>query len=317
MTVSAGRMNTWKGALLVTLLFFSDGNSQECSGNEKCADESEDCGCKANRDPKETAKGSKFSNADLIAELEPPTKRYNQMQRIVGGGFVMGTDLPIFVQDGEAPARRVHMSSYYLDRYEVSNAEFLRFVKDTGYVTEAESFGNSFVMELFLSNETKSTITQAVKDAPWWLPVAGADWLHPEGPDTSIEDRLDHPVVHVSWNDAVKYCEWAGKRLTTEAEWEYACRCGKEDRLFPWGNKWMPKDQYYGNIWTGKFPEENTADDGYASTAPVDSFPATPYGIYNMVGNVWEWTLDWWTIRHNPLTLHNDPSGPGRGEGQG
>ena len=111
------------------------------------------------------------------------------------------------------------------------------------------------------------------------------------------DGRLSHPAVHVSWNDAVAYCEWAGKRLPTEAEWEFACRAGKEDRLFPWGNKWMPKGEPWANIWTGKFPEENDAQDGYAATNPIDEFPANAFGLKNMIGNVWEWTSDWWTIR--------------------
>ena len=123
----------------------------------------------------------------------------------------------------------------------------------------------------------------------------GADWKHPEGPDSDISTRGDHPVVHVSWNDAVAFCKWAGKRLPTEAEWEMACRAGKEDRLFPWGNKWMPGGEYYANMWTGTFPEKNTEEDGYRGTNPVTEFPASKFGHRNMIGNVWEWTQDWWT----------------------
>lgn len=171
------------------------------------------------------------------------------MVLVQGGVFTMGTDVPIFVSDGEAPARRVQLSDYYMDKYEVSNSKFAEFVKATNHETEAETFGNSFVMDKYLSSQVIQSISQAVQGAPWWLPVNGATWKQPEGSDSDIQDRMDHPVLHVSWNDAVAYCKWAEKRLPTEAEWEFACRAGKEDRLFPWGNKWMPNDAFRGNIW--------------------------------------------------------------------
>ncbi|XP_044772528.1 formylglycine-generating enzyme isoform X3 [Neomonachus schauinslandi] len=213
-----------------------------------------------------------------------PTK----MVLIPAGVFTMGTDDPQIKQDGEAPARRVAIDAFYMDAYEVSNAEFEKFVNSTGYLTE-------------------------VAAAPWWLPVKGANWRHPEGPDSTVLRRPDHPVLHVSWNDAVAYCTWAGKRLPTEAEWEYSCRGGLQNRLFPWGNKLQPKGQHYANIWQGEFPVTNTGEDGFRGTAPVDAFPPNGYGLYNIVGNAWEWTSDWWTVHHSVEKTLN-PKGPPSGK---
>ncbi|XP_062825803.1 formylglycine-generating enzyme isoform X4 [Anolis carolinensis] len=181
--------------------------------------------------------------------------------------------------------------------------------KDKDEGRQAERFGDSFVFEGMLSEQVKSEIHQAVAAAPWWLPVKGADWKHPDGPDSNIVDRMDHPVLHVSWNDAVAFCTWAGKRLPTEAEWEYSCRGGLENRLFPWGNKLHPNGQHYANIWQGDFPTSNTREDGYKGTAPVTAFPPNSYGLYNIVGNAWEWTSDWWSISHSADTAQN-PKGP-------
>ncbi|XP_059800372.1 formylglycine-generating enzyme isoform X3 [Hypanus sabinus] len=256
----------------------------------------------ANVEGQETAQGN----------VPHSKRRTDQMVLIPGGVFTMGTNEPGVHQDGEGPARKVHIKQFYMDMYEVTNAEFERFIKDIDYVTEAETFGDSFVFEGLLSEKVKSGITQAVAAAPWWLPVKGASWKHPEGPDSNITKRMDHPVVHVSWHNAVAYCAWAGKRLPTEAEWEYACRGGLENRLFPWGNKLHPKGQHYMNIWQGDFPHQNTADDGYANTAPVTTFPPNAYGLFNMVGNVWEWTADWWNVHHTTDEMEN-PIGPASG----
>ncbi|KAL6111575.1 sumf1 [Pungitius sinensis] len=235
-----------------------------------------------------------------------------QMVLIAGGQFWMGTDDPGIPPDGEGPRRLVHVDSFYMDIQEVTNQQFQSFVNATGYITEAEKFGDSFVFEGILSESVKNQITQAVAAAPWWLPVKGANWKCPNGPDSDITDILDHPVLHVSWADAVAFCSWANGRLPTEAEWEYACRGGLEDRLYPWGNKLNPKGQHYANLWQGDFPNHNSAEDGYIKTSPVKSFPSNAFGLYDMAGNAWEWTADWWTVHHTTERQRN-PTGPPSG----
>uniref|UniRef100_A0A493TMN1 Sulfatase modifying factor 1 n=1 Tax=Anas platyrhynchos platyrhynchos TaxID=8840 RepID=A0A493TMN1_ANAPP len=223
----------------------------------------------------------------------------SQMVAIPGGVFTMGTDEPEIWQDGEGPARRVRLNGFYMDQHEVSNEDFERFVNATGYLTEAEKFGDSFVFEGMLSEELPhSALWPALQNF-----INCADDLVP----FVFFPRMDHPVLHVSWNDAVAFCTWAGKRLPTEAEWEYSCRGGLENRLFPWGNKLQPKGQHYANIWQGVFPSNNTAEDGYKGTAPVTAFPPNGYGLYNIVGNVWEWTSDWWAalVTISPFSLQS------------
>ncbi|XP_013062760.2 formylglycine-generating enzyme-like [Biomphalaria glabrata] len=292
--------------------------------------EIKDCGCKVNREclsdiHKNAHKPSTdLHRNDLELHLEQDKllesekvkseiQRLNHMVYIPGGTFTMGSNKPVFVADGEMPARQISLNSFYLDKYEVSNAEFDKFVKDQNYVTEAEKFGNSFVMEMYISEETKKKIKQMVAAAPWWLPVEGADWQHPEGPDSNITNRMNHPVTHVSWNDAVAFCKWAGKRLPTEAEFEYACKGGKSDRLFPWGNSLNPKGENWMNIWQGNFPTFNSGEDGYVGTCPVTAFPEqNKFGLKNIIGNVWEWTEDWWETKHTTKEKKN-PKGPDHG----
>jgi sulfatase modifying factor 1 len=241
----------------------------------------------------------------------------SRMCEIPEGTFRMGTDSDVgFPQDGEGPAREVAVDAYYVDAHAVTNAEFYRFVEETGYTTDAERYGWSFVFEDFLTPEAEENRRGMAQGAEWWAAIDGANWLHPFGPGSSIEDRLDHPVVHVSWNDAVAYCEWAGKRLPTEAEWEKAARGGLTGAKFPWGDELKPDGEHRCNIWQGEFPEENEVEDGYAFTAPVDAFEPNGYGLFNVSGNVWEWCADWFSAEYHTTEEYDpdDPVGPADGD---
>ncbi|NBC67745.1 SUMF1/EgtB/PvdO family nonheme iron enzyme [Paenibacillus sacheonensis] len=234
------------------------------------------------------------------------------MVLLQGGEFLMGTnDEEGFPNDGEGPVREVNLSPFYMDACAVTNAEFAAFVKATGYVTEAERFGWSFVFHLFVPEALKAT-AKPVPGIPWWLAIDGACWHRPEGAGSHVEDRQDHPVVHVSWSDAADYARWAGKRLPTEAEWEYAARGGLIQKRYPWGDLLKPDGEHRCNIWQGKFPDKNNASDGYAGTAPSQSFQPNGFGLYNMCGNVWEWCGDWFSTRHARPGSTN-PKGPASG----
>ncbi|GMA65133.1 formylglycine-generating enzyme family protein [Alicyclobacillus fastidiosus] len=242
--------------------------------------------------------------------------RLEEMIYIPGGVFLMGTASEDgFLADGEGPVRPVQLKPFYIDACTVTNQEFADFVDDTGYVTEAEKYGWSFVFYQFVSAQTrKSAVKTAVQGTPWWWVVEGAYWRQPEGPDSSVLDRMDHPVTHVSWNDALAYCAWAGKRLPTEAEWEFAARGGLVQKTYPWGDELTPNGQHYCNIWQGEFPRVNEGADGYFGTAPARSFPANGYGLYNVSGNVWEWCADWFSPHHPATGVQVDPKGPETGQ---
>ena len=231
-----------------------------------------------------------------------------KMIQLPGGEFFMGTDTNDgFPADGEGPVRPVRVDPFSISAYAVTNAQFQQFVAETGYVTEAERFGWTFVFHLFVSEETKRDVVNVPQSTPWWYVVNGAYWARPEGPDSDVAERMNHPAVHVSWNDALAYCKWSGTRLPTEAEWEYAARGGLERKTYPWGDLLKPDGKHHCNIWQGKFPVKNNTSDGYAGTAPVDAYEPNGYGLYNVSGNVWEWCADWFSPSYHRTTSHENP----------
>jgi formylglycine-generating enzyme required for sulfatase activity len=231
---------------------------------------------------------------------------------LAGGPFAMGTDGQYgYAEDGEGPVHDVDLSPFAISRYAVTNAQFRAFTQATGHRTEAELFGWSFVFAGFLPPDFPPT--RAVVGAPWWRQVEGADWAHPEGPHSGIDGRQDHPVVHVSWNDAAAFCAWTGTRLPTEAEWEYAARGGSGGCRFPWGDELEPNSEHRMNVFQGSFPAGDTGADGYRGTAPVSAFAPNGYGLFQMTGNAWEWAADWFDRGYYARSPRADPQGPERG----
>ena len=221
-----------------------------------------------------------------------------------------------FAEDGEGPVREVEVSPFAIEAEAVTNRGFADFVEATGYETDAERYGWSFVFAGLLPDSFPDT--RGVADAPWWRQVFGATWRCPEGPQSAIDDRLDHPVVHVSWRDAEAFCAWAQLRLPTEAEWEYAARGGLVQKRFPWGDEREPGGEHRMNVWQGRFPAHNSEEDGYYGTCPVDEFPANGYGLHNTSGNVWEWCSDWFhPTYHRGASERRDPEGPAERRGEG
>ncbi|MCC6314612.1 MAG: formylglycine-generating enzyme family protein [Thermomicrobiales bacterium] len=223
---------------------------------------------------------------------------------IPDGTFLMGSDNHY---PEEAPTHRVAVSGFWIDRFQVTNTQFRRFVKATDYVTVAERAPNAADYPGALPEMlVPGSVVFAPPPGPvplvdhyrWWTWIPGADWRRPEGPDSNLSGREKHPVVHVAWEDVAAYAAWIGKELPTEAEWEYACRGDAEGSTFAWGEELAPKGKMMANYWQGQFPWQNLALDGYERTAPVGSFPPNGFGLYDAIGNAWEWTADWYRDRH-------------------
>jgi sulfatase modifying factor 1 len=221
--------------------------------------------------------------------------------------FLMGDDAGDAVPgDGEGPARRVALDAFSIAAGAVTNREFAAFVRATRYITDAERFGASFVFYLQVPPEQRRSVRRVLPDLPWWLAVSGACWQRPEGPGSHIHDRPEHPVVHVSWNDANAYCAWAGARLPTEAEWECAARGGLQGRRYAWGDELFRDGVPHCNVWRGSFP--NNPAEGW-SPGPVAVLSGEPngLGLYNCCGNIWEWCQDWFSPAYHQETSAANP----------
>jgi len=228
------------------------------------------------------------------------------MEWIPGGTFTMGSDRHY---REEAPRHQATVGGFWIDRWPVTNTLFRKFIEETGYVTQAEIAPDAAqypgadpallipASVVFVKPAARVDLRNHYN---WWAYIPGADWRHPRGPDSSIDGMDDHPVVHVGFDDAAAFARWAGKELPTEAEWEFAARGGLDDAEYAWGGELEPDGKPMANYWQGEFPIQNLRTDGYEDTSPVGSFPANGWGLYDMIGNVWEWTTDWYAPRHDP-----------------
>ncbi|PNQ73896.1 formylglycine-generating enzyme family protein [Hanstruepera neustonica] len=275
------------------------------------------------------------SKTNPISETSPQVKTVSApkgMVYIPGGTFTMGSS-EAYAEKDEGPEVLVKVDPFFMDETEVTNAQFTKFVNETGYVTVSERPVDWEQIKKDLPSGTPkphdsllqpgSLVFSPPSDAvnlndysQWWRWVNGADWKHPQGPNSSIEGKDNHPVVHIAYEDAQAFAKWAGKRLPTEAEWEFASRGSDNNNQFVWGKELTPQGTYLANFFQGDFPHNNTQKDGFETSAPVKSFPANIFGLYDMIGNVWEWTSDWYRPDTKKLYLSNgtklcyNPTGP-------
>jgi formylglycine-generating enzyme required for sulfatase activity len=309
-----------------------NGNGQKQAGNEMSSkqDSAEIC-CESNI-PNRFGQIKNIATANTHDSVTGPANGTSGMVWIEGGTYMMGADNEQASQD-EYPKHQVSVDGFYMDITEVTNAQFAAFVKATGYVTTAEIKPDWNELKKQLPPGTQkpddsmlvaaSLVFKPVKNnanvdlnnyQQWWQWKPGANWRHPQGPGSHIKGKENYPVVHISWDDANAYCKWAGKRLPTEAEWEWAARGGLLNNIYAWGNEPVEKGMPKCNYWQGKFPVYNTGIDGFSGAAPVKSFPANGYGLYDMAGNVWEWCSDWYDFNYyrSLKGLSINPKGPSK-----
>ena len=245
---------------------------------------------------------------------------------IPGGEFAMGESSTDEGHSEEGPAHLVVVKGFWMDTTEVTNAQFSRFVEATGYITDAEKDFSPKDFPTAKPEDLKGgsmifQLTPGVNPfqcgpegpTPWWKFTAGATWRHPQGPASDIKDKMNYPVICITWKDAKAYAEWAGKRLPTEAEWEFAARGGLQNKKFVWGDEEKPDGKFMANYWQGKFPAVDNGEDGFTSVAPVKSFPPNGYGLYDMSGNVWEMCEDWYSPQFYNISPKDNPLGPAVG----
>ena len=266
-----------------------------------------------------------MDDCSIASAGQPQRTAPSNMIYVPGGTFRMGSDKHY---PEEAPAHRVTVHGFWIDPTPVTNREFRRFVNDTGYVTFAEIAPDPkdypgalphMLRAASLVFTPPNTPVELRDWSQWWTFKAGANWRRPYGPRSSASGLNDHPVVHIAYRDAEAYAKWAGKELPSEAEWEFAARGGLDGAEFAWGDEFTPGEKHMANTWQGNFPHENLCTDGFDRTSPVTAFPPNAYGIYDMIGNVWEWTTDWWSAKHRgdkteSCCVQDDPRSGREGE---
>lgn len=303
-----------------------EGISQD---NEKVSDK-DCCDKKPSRFGANESSASESNDNDSVKE-SAGTQTNDNMVWISGGEFIMGTnDNDAYAP--EKPGHPVKVDGFWMDATEVTNADFQKFVEATGYITVAEKApdwnelkkqlppgtprpdSKDLVAASLVYIQPKNKVTNTQDVSQWWNWVPGANWKHPEGPGSNIKERMNYPVVHIAYEDAIAYCKWAGKRLPSEAEWEFAARNCMNQKRYAWGDELRPGGKIMANTWQGVFPNENKKEDGFEGASPVKSFEPNCYGLYNMIGNVWEWTSDWYDSQaymRMPLDkVTSNPKGP-------